>query len=126
MTRWTQQQYEDYILSSKNAIAKPVALAEQPNKATLEHNLLAKCLRYCRDYGYAVWHDWSRKKNEAGWPDLMIFMSEGRVCLIELKSEKGRLRKEQADLRRHLLFLGHPVHVVKSYKRFLEVIQDRT
>lgn len=88
-----------------------------------ERRLQAKCLQYCQDKTYKVWHDWSRKKNQPGWPDLMIFMPEGRVRLVELKSAGRKLRKEQQEVSRHLLFLGHRVHIVRSFKRFLEVME---
>jgi len=121
MTRWTQVQYENYVLKMAGSY---VDAAPSLTESISEHNLLVKCLQYCREKGYPVWHDWSRKKNEAGWPDLIVFLSKGRTCLIELKSSKGYLRTEQQALKRHLLFLGHTVYVVKSYKRFLEILNQ--
>ena len=88
-----------------------------------ENILQRKCLKYCKEYGYPVFHDYSRKKNEAGWPDLMIFLPEGHMCLIELKSGNAKLRKEQQELKRHLLYMGHRVYIVRSYVKFLEVVR---
>lgn len=87
-----------------------------------ESRLQARCLRYCEERGWPVWHDYSRKKNRAGWPDLIIFQPEGKVILIELKASGGKLRKEQRELKLQLNWLGHTVHVVRSFRRFVEVV----
>jgi len=54
----------------------------------------------------------------------MILLPGGRVLLIELKGDKGKLRKEQQDLRRQAYHLGHVIHVVRSFKGFLEVVKE--
>ena len=101
-----------------------IATIQRPHSdAGPESRLQAKCLKYCRDHGWPCLHDRSKKKNEPGWPDLFIFMPEGRVQLIELKAGGGKLRKEQQALKINLSYLGHGVKVVKSYKRFLEVMK---
>ena len=99
---------------------------EKPDKPDTgpEKRLQAKCLEYCKEHGFLVWHDWSRKKNQPGWPDLMVFLPEGKVRLIELKSGGRKLRKEQQEISRHMLFLGHRIYVARSFKRFLEVMKD--
>ena len=51
----------------------------------------------------------------------MIALPGGRWLLLELKSEKGRLRSEQRALGRQFMYLGHEIYVVKSFKRFLEI-----
>jgi hypothetical protein len=87
-----------------------------------ESKLQAKCLQFCKEHGYPVFHDWSRKRNMAGWPDLTIYM-KNRVALVELKAAGGRLSSEQKRLRQKLLWLGHPYHVVRSYVGFLRAIK---
>ena len=54
----------------------------------------------------------------------MILLPGGRCLLVELKSEKGRLRTEQQAVRRQCSYLGHVIHVIRSYKRFLEVVKE--
>ena len=46
------------------------------------------------------------------------------MLLLELKSEAGRLRSEQQAIRRQALYLGHKIEVIRSYKRFMEVIKE--
>lgn len=91
----------------------------------LENNLLKKCIAYCDEHGWPIFHDRSKKCNRPGFPDLFIFAADGRTILIELKSADGKLRKEQEGLRRQLNWLGHTVHVVRSYKKFLQIVNKR-
>ena len=119
--RWTEQEWEDYAEGLRQARLRKDDDPEVPDTG-LESKLLAKCLKYCKDHGYPVFHDWSRKKNNAGWPDLICFLKY-RIELIELKAAGRKLREEQQALHRELMFLGHVVHVVRSYKRFLEVMK---
>jgi hypothetical protein len=87
-----------------------------------ESQLQARCLRYCAERGWPVWHDWSQKRNQPGWPDLIVFKPEGKLSLIELKAAGGKLRKEQEALKRQFMFLGHEIHITRSFKRFVELV----
>lgn len=88
-----------------------------------ESDLQRKVLNYCEENGWACWHDRSKKVNEPGWPDNIIFLPEGKVVLIELKSSAGKFRKEQHDLRRLLGWNDHVVYIARSFKRVVEIIQ---
>lgn len=100
------------------------------DKPTTEHEadpgpesvLQKKVMEWCRQRGYPVFHDNSRKKNLAGWPDLTIIMEDRRVLFVELKAEGGKLRKEQRHLKQIFSWLKHEIHVVRSFKKFLEVV----
>lgn len=50
----------------------------------------------------------------AGHPDLSIWLSGGMVILIELKTSKGVLSKEQKEHHARLKTLGHNVYTVKA------------
>jgi hypothetical protein len=60
-----------------------------------------------------------------GWPDICLILP-GRVVFMELKSASGKLRKEQHDLAIQFAHLGNAIHVVRSYKRFLEIVNEIT
>jgi hypothetical protein len=124
--RWTEDQYDNWQEQRRQAW-EAAGEGPGPEEADpgLENELQSKCLTYCREHGWPVFHDRSKKKNKAGWPDLFIFMPESKLILIELKSAAGKLRKEQKDLKLQLNWLGHEVYVVKSFKRFLEVVGNR-
>ena len=87
-----------------------------------EKVLQNKILKWCKQRGYPVFHDNSRRKNIAGWPDLTIVMEDSKVLFVELKSAGGKLRKEQQHLKQVFHWLKHEIHVVKSFKRFLEIV----
>ena len=48
----------------------------------------------------------------AGEPDLRIYMPEGRMMFVELKTKKGKLSDEQKDHHKKMHELGHVVDVV--------------
>ena len=122
--RWTEQEWEDYADGLRQArIRKDDVDPEVPDTGS-ERRLLARCLEYCKEHGYPVFHDWSRKKNRAGWPDLFIFMPKGRLVLIELKSAGRKLRTEQQEFKCMLMWLGFNIHVVRSYRKFLEIMKE--
>jgi len=57
-----------------------------------------------------------------GWLDGVITLPSGSAIFLELKSKKGELRKAQRLMVAMLLTLGHEVHKVKTWKRFLEIV----
>ena len=60
-----------------------------------------------------------------GWPDVSIALPGPRVLWLELKSARGAFRERQAAIGQQLRALGHEWHHVRSYKRYLEVINER-
>ena len=119
MTRWTKEQLAEYMLRFQDS-PESTDIPDQGKESRLQ----AKIEQWARDKGFPFFHDRSRKKNTPGWPDLTIAMPEGVVLFLELKSAKGVLRKEQAEIRQQMIYLGHHHFVVKSYKGFLSIIQD--
>ena len=117
--RWTKDQMLEYM-------AKRAKFYDQPDTPDpgRESKLQSRIMNHCRQNGWKVFHDRSRGKNEPGWPDLFIFLPEGRTVLVELKAGNKKLRKEQKDLRRVLTWLGHTVHVVRAFKTFLRIVEN--
>jgi len=53
-----------------------------------------KLVNFARNQGWRVYHTYDSRRNEAGFPDLV--MCNGRfVYLVELKTDKGRVTKKQ-------------------------------
>jgi len=139
--RWTQEQYEDYIIRSRlnNKAQVERRLDENPGSFFLssgtpdpeppaspepESVLQGKIQRWAKEKGYPIQSNRQTKKAKGlltpGWPDICLILYN-RVVFIELKSAKGYLRKEQKDLRIQFLHLGHEIHEVRTFKRFLEI-----
>lgn len=55
-----------------------------------------------------------------GFPDLIIFASNGNKVLIEMKTQTGTVSKDQKKIHKQLSALGHPVVVCRS---LIEVIE---
>ena len=54
-----------------------------------------------------------RSGTKAGYPDLILYASEGRVGHLELKSETGRLTDTQKAIQASLAAAGHRYAVVR-------------
>jgi len=47
---------------------------------------------------------------------------KGRVLFVELKGKKGKLSKEQKELRLIFHYLGHEIHKINTFVKFLDLI----
>jgi len=115
--RWSQSDLDEF-----RARSTPGPQGGETPDAGPEAKLQSKCLKYCKERGFPTFHDWSWGRNAAGWPDLFVFAKD-RVVLVELKTARGKLRKEQAALKQTLEWLGHAVHVCKSYAGFIRIME---
>lgn len=46
------------------------------------------------------------------------------MLMLELKSGKGRMSKEQVEFHLQAMTLKHTIHEVRSFKRFLEIAEE--
>lgn len=122
--RFTPEQYAEYL-------EKRARMGVKSNNSDLpipeadpgpENGLQSKIERYCREHGFPYWHDRSRGCNEAGFPDCVICLPAGRVLFLEFKSRTGRLTTDQQKWKLMLERLSHDWHEVRSYRRFLEIV----
>jgi hypothetical protein len=66
-------------------------------KAMSEDELQTNVIELAEALGWWAWHDTDSRRNNAGLPDL-ILLRPPRMIMAELKTEKGKLRREQADV----------------------------
>jgi hypothetical protein len=98
---------------------------EKPD-AGPESILSGKIKRWAKDHGFVA--QVSRQSKNArgllvrGLPDVILALPGGVTLWIELKSQKGRLKKEQKQIALQLMACGHRWYQVRSYKRFLEIV----
>lgn len=125
MTHWTEQQLAEYHQKYDKEI-KPFHPDTMEADEGPESNLQKKIVKWADQKGYPCLSFKKSKKAigylKPGWPDISLALPMKRTLWIELKAEKGELRKAQNDLRIMFLALGHEWYLVRSYKRFLEII----
>lgn len=118
MTRWTAEEYRDYM--AKHDI-NPMVADSGP-----ESKLQGKITKYCKDHGYPCLSFRQSRKAEGflvpGWPDITLCLPKGRVVFIELKAKHGHLRQKQGEIRGMMEWLDHEWYLVKSYKQFLSIV----
>lgn len=59
-----------------------------------EVDLQANVITLARFRGWRVFHPFDSRRSAPGYPDLTM-VRDGRLVLVELKSQRGRLRAEQ-------------------------------
>lgn len=62
-------------------------------------------------------------KGNAGWPDILALGPEGRFLLMELKTETGRLRTEQEDLKKWCADNGHSYTVCRTPEEIEQAVK---
>lgn len=58
-----------------------------------------------------------------GFPDLLLFRKDGSIAFIEVKSEGGRVSREQKSCHAWLTGLGHKVSVCRSIDDVAETLE---
>jgi hypothetical protein len=96
----------------------------KPADDGLEAVLLRKISSYFAERGIYFFHDRSCGKNKSGHPDITACLPKGRVVFLELKSKMGRLSDQQRSVKLKLLGTGHEFYECRSFKRFLEIINE--
>jgi hypothetical protein len=92
--------------STEEAVA---ALQKQRYRAMTEEQLLQDVRRFLTLQGWKHWHVRYSKGSDPGWPDLYaIHKGHKRTALIETKSERGVLTREQGLTLALVFDLGEP------------------
>ena len=130
MTHWSEQEYDEYMKKCERFTFRPsedfgdLAGADDPDEGP-ESKLQRKAEAWLKERGYPYIHDRSRGKNRPGMIlDLHIYLPKGRHVVIELKAKGEGMTQEQKETYRKIMFLGHEIYECKSWKRFLEIVQE--
>ena len=118
MPGWSQSDHNRF-LARRQVITPDEFTAEE----RLECALHGDILNHCRRLGWIGLHSRMDKRSTStvGHPDFVILCNEGRTLHIEAKTRKGKLREKQAALRAWADKLGHTIHLVRSYKQFIDI-----
>lgn len=60
-----------------------------------EAQLQAAVIELAERLGYLVYHTYDSRRSQAGFPDLVLAHSAGRLIFAELKTERGRMSAPQ-------------------------------
>lgn len=125
--KWSQLEYDDYIQKFNKTI-KPFHPDTMEADEGPESNLQKKIVAWAKNKSYPCLSFKQSRKAIGyllpGYPDITLFLPAGRVILLELKSEKGVLRDKQRELGIIFLHLGYTWSVCKSFKQFLNIINN--
>jgi hypothetical protein len=86
-----------------------------------EKALQAAVVKYARQRRWLVYHTYDSRRSAPGFPDLVLVRAF-QVIFAELKTDKGKLTKDQDEWREALLeadqrwFLWRPSHLEAVFK----------
>jgi len=80
---WTEDEYRAYLKRDK-----------PPSWASTEKKFMAQIVKIACQLGWHFYHTFNSFHSAAGYPDLALVRGN-RYILAELKTEKGKLSKEQ-------------------------------
>ena len=122
--RWTQAEYDAWDAKVRPAREKTDRQEADPGPESVLQNKIKK---WANDNGYPILSFPRTPKVRsflpAGWPDCSLILKD-KLLFLELKAGKGRLSLDQVHMKLKFMALGHEIHEVKSYKRFLEIIRE--
>lgn len=89
-----------------------------------EGDLHDKILRDCKNRLWFPVHSRMDRKTTTknGTCDFIIFADGSRMFCIECKSATGKLSDDQQIFIAWMKRLGHTVHVISSFKEYLEIV----
>ena len=67
---------------------------------------------------------YSRNTDMRGMEDLQIYLPEGKIIFVELKTEKGKQSEYQKDREAELLALGHYYYVVRNIGDMIKILES--
>ena len=96
----------------------------------IEKELQKQCENYLKlhDCIYIHLENQSRSKNRfsntrkfKGFPDIVVFLKSG-TYFFELKSETGKMKKEQIELMEKIEGLGYQYYLIRKFDQFKEIV----
>ena len=63
---------------------------------------------------------------EKGMPDLLLYLPNGKVLNMELKTDKGKQSSDQIDVQHRLTKLGHNYYIIRTVYEAFNAIAEHT
>ena len=61
-----------------------------------------------------------------GMPDLLLYLPNGKVLNMELKTDKGKQSADQVDVQNRLTKLGHNYYIIRTVYEAFKAISEHT
>ena len=122
--RWTQEQLETFMAKFHHPI-DDLDTPDEGKESILQRKIEKWALEWGKPWLSLRQSKAAKRLLPAGWPDVTLIMPNGKVLFIELKSARGTLSSPQTKLRLQFMALGHTVHLIKSYKSFLGLVEGQ-
>ena len=96
-----------------------------------ESTLSKRIRQHCKDKAYPalVFPQTQDVRNflPPGWPDGTILVPDREIIFLEIKRPKGgRKSPAQKEMAIRFLHLGHKIHEVKTWKKYIEIVYRKT
>lgn len=95
---------------------------EKAQSKELELDVENFCVDYAKKYG--VFCVKLVFLNRRGWPDRTLIANGGRICFVEFKRPKEKLRPTQAVIQKMLVGLGFTYHVCYDREQFKHLLTE--
>lgn len=123
--RLTEAQYLEIVTRMERNTARNQPIEGEPPES--ESKLAEQIRAYCADQ----WPRWKiiqarrdkRSTIAVGAQDLTVFLPQGKVLCIELKSRTGKRTEAQLAWAAEMKMCGHVVHVVRTFEEFLMLVK---
>lgn len=120
---WTEKEYLNYMANRQDVSHETEQADEGP-----ESKLSCKIRAFCKDRAWPCFIIPQSEKLKIfltpDWPDgTIVIPLQKRVIFLELKSKTGKRTEGQKQMAYIFGLAGYPIHKVKSFARFLEIIE---
>lgn len=124
----TNIQYQEVLVRLGRNTKRPQTSIHEPcSRETGKGGLHERIIEHCNKQ----WPRWKFRHartdrpttEEKGVEDFTLFLPGNRTIHCECKSRDGKLSIDQQSWRLEMGLLGHEVHTVDSFEKFLEVVK---
>ena len=121
MPRMSQSEYVAFLARSQHREKADASGAVPVEEESTLHDQI---LDECKKRGWLAFHGSMahRTFRTPGEPDFII-LANGRIFFVECKTRAGKLSIAQSAMIAHAAKLGHTIHVVRSFREFLEIVK---
>ena len=123
--RMSEQEYQ-VLLARNQALNDLTKHIHEPDPGP-ESELQSKIKAHCKTKGWPCLSFRQtpdvKKFLPPGYPDMVLSLPYGHTLYLELKAAKGIWKEKQQLIAGQLNQLGHQYFVVRSFKRFLQIVE---